>query len=664
MTANAVAGDAPSGYLPFEKEAVADDGVAIAIDLGAANIRVAMWDAEAGRGIPVSFIQSEFGHDLPPEAMPSVVAYPTSSKTIVGQPALATSTGVPLIGVQRLLGRGYASLGGAKWLSREADEFIGAALVPEDGDDTHGGVRLKMTFDRQKPSGLKKRGGAAEVRAGGEGKARSTTIDQLRAPEEVVYKLLQAAKEFVEKEYDVEVTHCALVVPSSWGLAQRRGAFDAAILAGLTPLAVLPQPVALLAGWNPPPKHAHTLVVDWGAGACVGTLMRAGAVDATAGRAPHQIVGVRAVDEAGGLSLDRLIAAVLHERLAGAMDTAGVDPSSAKTRVALLVLAEKLKVGLFEYGEQSECSEPLKLDGPEGRVELPVALTRSDWERIVSQPLAAVESMVAELLTAGGVAVDAPIVVHVSGGQAACGPAWSAVQRAIGEKRATVIRTDAGEMDSSDGEADGAYAAACGAAMIAAHRMQPQAVEAAWKVASGQAWQGAPADFLPLAVSIEGTDGTATTLFAAGSGVGQTTKLFVNQSDAEQHVRIVEGNNTSGGAVPLLDLTVPALRRRRPSIFGGGKKDAAEGDGPPQRAITVQLLPSGVLDADVDDDDDDDDDESGGGLGVCGKLLLLLLLVSSVIGIVQQLQHAPVLEADATVPGGAGTGEGEPAQAE
>lgn len=653
VPSQAMAADAPIGILPFEQEAYEGDGIAIGIDLGAANIRVAVWDADQGRAVPISFIQSEFGADLPPEAIPSVVAYPTSSKTFVGQAALSTPTGVPLIGMQRLLGRTYASLGGAKWLAREADEFIGAELVPEDGQDTHGGVRFKMSFERPRPSGLKKRGANPELRTGANGaRAKSSTIEQTRAPEEAIYKLIQAAKEIAEAHTEQEVTHCTVIIPAHWGLTQRRGAFDAAMLAGLTPLAILPPAVALVAGgqWTPPRTHEHILLIDWGAGACVATLLRAHDAATKMTGAPsartHRIVGVAAEEQAGGLSLDRLIAASLEQQLAPALETAGADARTPRNRVGVLLAAESLKTSLFEDGAAlSEASAKATVDGADGSVKLPVSLTLAAFEGLVKGAFEKVETMLRGLLTEGGVAADAPLFVHVSGGTAQCAPAQRVMRRAIGEPRATFVSasTIASEREADD---DGAYTAVCGAAVIAAHSLQPAAVEA---------FQEALPDALSYAVSIAGGDGTVTPLFAKGSSLGQSRQLQFAQTAHEQTVRLIEGDDASGGSVPLLEVALPPLPRRRRALLGGKSDPKAEG--PPMRTVTVELRPSGVLDADVDDDGEEDGDGGRPRLGVCGTFLLLMLLLGSVLGVAQQLQSTPQLVA--TADEGASPGMGE-----
>ena len=128
---SALTPDEPT-YLPFQSQIGTTEGIAIGIDLGAATLRVAVWDPEQRRAVPIS------------TPLPCVAAYVNATRVLVGGAALHTNVSDHvLIGLQRLLGRSYASLGGAKWLGKEADGFIGAALVPEDGADAGGRVRLR-----------------------------------------------------------------------------------------------------------------------------------------------------------------------------------------------------------------------------------------------------------------------------------------------------------------------------------------------------------------------------------------------------------------------------------------------------------------------------------------------------------------------------------------
>ena len=98
-------------------------------------------DDEADAAHVALSLEAADDEEAPLQALPSCVAYPTASEVLVGEAAAAAP--VPLIGVTRLLGRQFASLGGAKFLAAESDEFVGAEIVPEPDDDGHGAKKKK-----------------------------------------------------------------------------------------------------------------------------------------------------------------------------------------------------------------------------------------------------------------------------------------------------------------------------------------------------------------------------------------------------------------------------------------------------------------------------------------------------------------------------------------
>ena len=261
-------GPSVASGMPWEADAPTGDEVAIGIDLGCSRIRAAIWSGDDGAAVPIPL-----GDDGAFE-LPCCVTYLKSDKVLVGDAALATSnaTTTPLIGVQRLLGRKFSHLGGAQYLDKESKEFIGAQLEPNGGE-----VRLKLTFARAPPSGLKKRGASDSTSVSKA--ARPATVEREYAPEQMLYKLLLHVRQCAEEQTGgVEVTHATIVVPPHWGLAQRRAAHDCALLAGLTPLAVLSQPVALVhAGLSPDLMRddgpACQLSINWGAGAFTASLL-------------------------------------------------------------------------------------------------------------------------------------------------------------------------------------------------------------------------------------------------------------------------------------------------------------------------------------------------------------------------------------------------------
>ena len=502
-------------------------GVGIGIDLDCDRIRVAVWSAEDGRSVPLFSI-------------PCQVAFASPSKALVGDDAAAATaeasdnTPVPLVGVQRLLGRSYASLAGAKWLEQEAEDCIGAELIPagataqasdeeEDDGAADAGVRLRLTFKRAAPSGLKKRGGAS---AGDGKKPRSTTIERVLAPEEVLSKLLIAAKQRAEASVDAEVTHATVAVPAHWGLAQRRATFDGCLLAGLTPLAVVGHPVALLAGGllsrtSSPPlaladaaDGAPLLMVEWGAGSCSAAVFR------RAGET-FALAGVDGADGAGGLALDRLIAKRLARDLSSRIACEGVDLTSRASRVELIAAAGRLREGLSVWRGSAAATATatappaaaataetmVHLYDGGGPIEVCAELTAAEWREAVENALHAVGAMVAELMAHCGIEAGSKVAVHVGGVVAACAPAHHLLERTLAPWRCALAWAADGDGDgdgdgdsSEDGREDGgedgvfgradaaseggvrvggggcggSHEAACGAARLAAHQLQKE----------------------------------------------------------------------------------------------------------------------------------------------------------------------------------------------
>ena len=683
------------------------EGVGIGIDLDCDRIRVSVWSAEDGKTVPLF-------------SMPCRVKFASPTKALVGDDATAAAaevleddTPVPLVGVQRLLGRSYASLAGAKWIEQEADDTIGAELIPagaaaqasDEGDDGDAGVRLRLTFKRAAPSGLKKRGGAS---AGGDGKKpRSTTIERVLAPEEVLSKLLIAVKQRAEANVDAEVTHATVAVPAHWGLAQRRAAFDGCLLAGLTPLAIVSHPVALLAGGlfprttSPPlapptaaADGAPLLMIEWGAGSCSAAVFRR--VKET-----FELAGVDGADGAGGLALDRLVAKKLARDLASRIACEGVDLTSRASRVELVAAAGRLREGLSVWrGEAasagstaagtaaaSTAETTVHLYDP-SHVEVSAELTTAEWREAVESALPAVGSMVAELMARCGIEAGSKVAVHAGGVVAACAPARLLLERTLAPWRCALAWAADGDGDgdgvggdgggggggAGDGEDDvfaragevseggrrvggggskGSHQAACGAARLAAHHLQREAVERAWLAEHSCEWVDVH-DALPFAVACEGGGGARTQIFPPLTAPGCTEVLHFDAAGIEQGVQLIEDRGGGLGTTPLLRLTIPAMRRR-------GPLSRAPRAGEAQRSITVKLLPSGVLDADLESSDADGDGGRGSRLGVGGVLLLLLMLVGSVVSVMGRAPLVPPSAGGGIATGTSGEGAADAA---
>ena len=188
----------------------------------------------------------------------------------------------------------------------------------------------------------------------------------------------------------------------------------------------------------------------------------------------------------------------------------------------------------------------------------------------------------------------------------------------------------------------------CGAAIIAAHRMQPGAVE----TALGRAWRELP-DALPTSIYVEEAGGGSRQILPPLSQVGKTAQLAFAPSSSELTIRILEGGHgpfkgaskgASKGGTPLLSPLVDALVEPSPraarSVLDFVLRRPPPPP-PPQRTVTIALAMTGVVEVDCDSggdasETDPDAADRPKGLGVGAIVLLLLLLASSVLGIVPQ----------------------------
>ena len=614
----------------WEPAAVAEDGVAIGIDLGCDSVRVAIWDAQDGA--PRVIAIGGIGADGESIALPSVAVI-TSSKIEVGCQAL--SRAVPLVGVQRLLGRKFASLHGAKFIEAEGDELIGCSLSAAEDEDG-APVRLTVTCDRPKPSGLKKRGAAPQAAAAAQ---KSKTVDRVLSPEELVYKMLLAAKQSAQQAVDEgggggEVTHATVAVPSHWGAAQRQAAYDCAVFAGLTPVAIVSSSAAILSL----PAHATAakqlcLLLDWGAGGCSISVSRAG-----------ELVACRGDDSVGGLCIDRMVARRLAQHLSSDPTLAAFDLSSDINRAKLLRAADALKLQLFaqDDGKAQGGAAKLSVDLQQNDelVAHEVSLRSDEWQEIAAEALSAVEKLLAAAIAAAAVPPSATLHVFGCGGMSRCAPVRTMLTRALGDPSTfTLSWLDDGSLASSSASGT---AAVCGAAIIAAHRLQPAAVEKAL----GSAWKALP-DALPSSIHVTEEGGGSKQILPALTPMGKSCQLSFAPSSSELTVKIVEGS-AKGGALllsPLVDAVVepsPSASRSVLDVLLGRPRPPP----PPQRSVTVTLATTGVIEIDCDSGGGGEDDEAAGGakakgLSASAILLLVLLLASSLLGLMPPGSSAP-----------------------
>lgn len=305
-----------------------DDEIAIGIDLGANWARAAVWSAEdaAARMVTVT--------DDGASGLRVCIAHVGVSKVLTGNAAFEGCCDRPastLFGATRLLGRVHGSGADDELLT---DEEAAASYGFEPADDEAGSVRVRISVPRPAPS--KKRGQDSRPTAK---KERSASVDKVLSPEELVYKLLLALKLAAEEMLDgAAVTHAVLVVDGHWGLRQRQAVADSAVMAGLSPLAVLSRYVAATVPLAPPGASARAtppaepglwthLHVDWGGSSCSMALMRG-----------EEVVGVAGDDMLGTICVDRLVGRALADKASSHLireDAAGCDKRTGVLMVAI-----------------------------------------------------------------------------------------------------------------------------------------------------------------------------------------------------------------------------------------------------------------------------------------------------------------------------------------
>ena len=190
-------------------------------------------------------------------------------------------------------------------------------------------------------------------------------------------------------------------------------------------------------------------------------------------------------------------------------------------------------------------------------------------------------------------------------------------------------------------------AAALGAATLAAHRLQPEAVESALP-----GWHPPP-DVLPNGVYVLHPNGKTSNLHraldplapgdgfgggAGGAAVGRRSHtLRFPRSSSEQRVQIMEGD----AEVPITQRCVAELVlepdiRHSTSWMAKPRQD---------RAVSVWLSADGLLGADVGEEEEEGEQEEAASGGGIGKSLLLILLMSFVASLMARLvSGGPMLQ--------------------
>ena len=669
----------------FAADAYGPDDIAIGIEIGAEWVRASVWDAE--RQKPVALALGDVNDDdTEPQPLRSVVTFVRPQTTSIGEAAL--SAGTPqnrLVGVKRLLGRRYDEANGA--FLDAAESGAGLLACPLAAAE-EGGVRLCLSHERVN-SQLRKRGEAPRVVSGGadkdkdKDKERSATIDKRLAPEEVLYRLLARVKERAQIALDAEATHALLTVPAHYGLAQRQATADAATLAGFSVLGVVSGPVALCAlpKLKPPPQVAAAaaaattaaaapapvrLLLDWGASSCSCGVMRYE-------EGAWRLVASGGDDALGGLAIDRAVATELAATLAPSMAAQPPwtpNPDQPANKLALLAAARELKHALSggggggggdgDGGEGGEASCDVHLRGAAAEAEAEAAveartlrLSRAEWEKwVVAAARRRCDAMLRAVAAQAALPAAAAVSVHVGGGCLRS----AALRRVVDELTAAHFggrkaanggkaAEGGGEGATKGGAAAAAAAAALlaqdgahGAAVLAAHALQPAAVGLALGGDAETMWMP-PLDALPFAVAVrvEGANGGGKvfeTVFERLASPPLSVELPLDALAEPSTVTLVElphhhtggaagEAGAAGGAAVVLRVSLDATPKR---ALDKMRRETAPDK--PTRRLHVSVAASGLLDAEADDLDDD----AGSGRGCGSQLLVVMMLLAGVAG--------------------------------
>jgi molecular chaperone DnaK len=300
--------------------------IAVGIDLGTTNTVIAAVNDGVASSIP-----GPTGGRL----IPSVVSFPASGGSLVGQPAQARRLLDPantIYSVKRLIGRVWAS--------------------PEVQD-----ARAKLPFE------LRAGPGGSTVVA-----ARNETFSLL----EISALVLKHAKALAEAHLGVPVERAVITVPANFNDLQRAATKTAGRIASLEVLRILNEPTAAALAYGPQEAtHERIAVYDLGGGTFDVTVLDvAGSV--------FEVLATAGDTALGGDDIDVLIAERMAEDLLTNHDFDARDDPTAFG--ALRMLAEQMKRRLSARDEDEIAVDDLLYGAGGTRVTWRFRMTRFDLE--------------------------------------------------------------------------------------------------------------------------------------------------------------------------------------------------------------------------------------------------------------------------------------------
>ncbi|MFD9886016.1 Hsp70 family protein [Streptomyces alboflavus] len=364
---------------------------AIGIDLGTTNSAVAAHDPHRA---DIAVLTNSKGDRLTPSVV-GLVRRDGKEQTIVGEDALNWAVRQPtdtIVSVKRLMGRDFADTSVA-----EARDRLSYAIVPGPDDDPR-----------------------AHVTLGG----------RTRTPAEISSVILDKLVRDAARTLGEQVTHAVITVPAYFRDAQRAATREAAERAGLVVKKIVDEPTAAAVAFGlhkPDGARSRVLVYDLGGGTFDISVLNT--VKDRDGHSQFQVLRSAGDIWLGGDDFDLVI---VERIIAWMREERGVDPAGDKE-----FLFQAKKAAEAAKRELNELPEtyiviPAAYRGPEGIVDVEMALTRDEFQAMIAPLVARTMDLVKETLSGFELAPGDISDVLLVGGGTLTRPVYEAVEAFFG----------------------------------------------------------------------------------------------------------------------------------------------------------------------------------------------------------------------------------------
>ncbi|WP_030683678.1 Hsp70 family protein [Streptomyces sp. NRRL B-1347] len=364
---------------------------AIGIDLGTTNSAVAAHDPHRD---DIAVLTNSKGDRLTPSVV-GLARRDGKDQTLVGEDALRWAVRQPeetIVSVKRLMGRDFADRPVA-----QARERLSYEIVSGPDDDPRAHVLL---------------GGRS------------------RTPSEISSVILDKLVRDAARTLGEQVTHAVITVPAYFRDAQRAATREAAERAGLVVKKIIDEPTAAAVAFGlhrPGGARSRVLVYDLGGGTFDISVLNT--VKDREGNSQFQVLRSAGDIWLGGDDFDL---AIVERIITWMRDERGVDPSGDKE-----FLFQAKKAAEAAKRELNELSEtylviPAAYHGPEGIVDVEMALTRDEFQEMIAPLVTRTMDLVEETLTGYELTPDDISDVLLVGGGTLTRPVYEAVEAYFG----------------------------------------------------------------------------------------------------------------------------------------------------------------------------------------------------------------------------------------